>query len=266
MGLHLGSGSYLGRTRRARLARHFALVESEYAPRAELAEHAHARPYLCFVLAGEYEEEVCGREFECRPGTVLLHAGERSHHDRFGARGGRCFNVELDPGWLRAHAPRALLADDVWQREPVACWPLLRRLHAGLDERAMSEPELERELARLLAALARNVEPPEAPAWLAAVERRLRVGWRTPPSLAELGREAGVHPAHLTRVFRRHLGCSPGAFVRALRTEAAARELSGGRRSLSEIAAASGFCDQSHLTRVFVRQTGVTPGGYRKLG
>lgn len=263
MSVRLGSGSYLGHVRRTRAGRHFALVESEYAPHARLEEHSHARPYLCFVLAGDSEEGICGRIFACGPGTVVLHAGERSHSDHFGARGGRCLNVELDPGWLRAHAPRTLLADDVWHASPVACWPLLRRIHGSLGE-LRGERELERELERLLSALASAAETPaHETTWLAGVERHLRASGRSPPSLAALAREAGVHPNHLTRAFRRRFGCSPGAYSRALRTEAVARELCEGGRALSEIAAAFGYFDQSHLTRAFARQTGLPPGGYR---
>jgi len=263
MSLRLRSGSYLGRTRRARPGRRFALVESEYAPHARLEEHAHDRPYLCFVLAGEYQEDVCGRAFACHAGTVVLHSRERSHRDTFGARGGRCFNVELDAGWLRANAAPALLADDVWHASPVACWPLLRRVHARLGERGGDDGEVERDLAHLLAALPSVASARDEPGWLADVERRLRESWRAPPGLAALARAAGVHPNHLTRAFRRRFGCSLGQFVRALRTEAAAREICGGGRALSDVALDAGFCDQSHLNRVFGRAVGVTPGEYR---
>jgi AraC-like DNA-binding protein len=36
------------------------------------------------------------------------------------------------------------------------------------------------------------------------------------------------------------------------------------RLSLSDVAAACGFADQSHLTRVFTRMVGVTPGAWRR--
>jgi AraC-like DNA-binding protein len=36
------------------------------------------------------------------------------------------------------------------------------------------------------------------------------------------------------------------------------------KQSISEIAFASGFADQSHMTRVFLRKVGITPGEWRR--
>ena len=47
------------------------------------------------------------------------------------------------------------------------------------------------------------------------------------------------------------------------RVEFAARELTGTRLPLSEIAIAAGFCDQSHFTRLFKQHTGMSPQEYR---
>jgi AraC family transcriptional regulator len=40
--------------------------------------------------------------------------------------------------------------------------------------------------------------------------------------------------------------------------------LQGNRHSIAEIAAVTGFSDQSHLTRLFKRQFDITPQLYRK--
>ncbi len=64
------------------------------------------------------------------------------------------------------------------------------------------------------------------------------------------------------RAFRSAYGMAPSDYQRQLRLRAA-RQLIAGGRPLSEIAARTGFADQSHLTRWFARYYGVTPGGYR---
>jgi len=75
-----------------------------------------------------------------------------------------------------------------------------------------------------------------------------------------------VHPAHLARVFRAREGCSIGEFARRCRIEWAASQLATTSASLSTLAHAAGFCDQSHFTRVFARQLGMSPGRYRTMG
>jgi AraC-like DNA-binding protein len=44
-----------------------------------------------------------------------------------------------------------------------------------------------------------------------------------------------------------------------------AKRLLQGKQSVSEIAYASGFADQSHMTRVFLRKVGISPGEWRRI-
>jgi AraC-like DNA-binding protein len=49
------------------------------------------------------------------------------------------------------------------------------------------------------------------------------------------------------------------------RIELAKEKLRDGRSSLSDVALACGFTDQSHLTRIFSRLVGITPGAWRRV-
>jgi AraC-like DNA-binding protein len=75
---------------------------------------------------------------------------------------------------------------------------------------------------------------------------------------------AGVHPVHLTRVFRLHYGTPVGAYVRGLRLDWAAGRLTASGQCIAEIALQAGFYDQSHFTRAFKRRFGLTPRAYRR--
>jgi len=103
------------------------------------------------------------------------------------------------------------------------------------------------------------------PAWLDDVVDYLHARVADEIRLADLARLAGVHPAHLNRVFRKRHGCSVGEYIRQLRVDLAARELAASRKPIADIAAAMGFADQSHFSRVFARRAGMSPGRYRKL-
>jgi AraC family transcriptional regulator len=67
---------------------------------------------------------------------------------------------------------------------------------------------------------------------------------------------------HLARLFKQALGSPPHQYLIRLRVQSAVALLraGAGKRSLADVALASGFSDQSHLTRHVKRVLGVTPG------
>jgi AraC-like DNA-binding protein len=77
------------------------------------------------------------------------------------------------------------------------------------------------------------------------------VGW--------LARQAGLSERSLSRLFERHVGMPPAAYLRILRFNRAVRRLRAGRtEGLAEIALAVGFTDQSHMARDLRELGGVT--------
>ena len=86
-----------------------------------------------------------------------------------------------------------------------------------------------------------------------------------PQSLSELARRIGLHPIYVARAFRTRFGCTVGEYVRCLRVERARRLLHHTRLALCEVAAQSGYSDQSHMTRDFKRAFDQSPGAYRRL-
>jgi AraC family transcriptional regulator len=70
-----------------------------------------------------------------------------------------------------------------------------------------------------------------------------------PIEVAALAKLAGRSPFHFTRVFTRSVGISPHRYVVHLRLQRAIDLVRDGRTGLAEIAACTGFADQSHLSR-----------------
>jgi AraC-like DNA-binding protein len=81
--------------------------------------------------------------------------------------------------------------------------------------------------------------------------------------LAELAGIAGMSVFHFARQFKQSAGVTPHAFLVQKRVERGRDMLNRTDLSLSEIAIAAGFSDQSHFARHFRQIVGMTPGQFR---
>jgi AraC family transcriptional regulator, regulatory protein of adaptative response / methylated-DNA-[protein]-cysteine methyltransferase len=85
------------------------------------------------------------------------------------------------------------------------------------------------------------------------------------PTLAVLGKQAGLSPAHLQRVFKRVVGVSPRQFADACRLDRLKHGLKGGD-SVTTAMFAAGYGSSSRLYEKAGGQLGMTPGEYRGGG
>jgi AraC family transcriptional regulator len=80
-----------------------------------------------------------------------------------------------------------------------------------------------------------------------------------PLGVATLAKLTNRSQFHFSRAFTRSVGVSPYRYVVHLRVQRAVALVREGKFSLAEIAARTGFADQSHLTRWVRRVHGVSP-------
>jgi AraC family transcriptional regulator of adaptative response/methylated-DNA-[protein]-cysteine methyltransferase len=85
------------------------------------------------------------------------------------------------------------------------------------------------------------------------------------PSLTELGRQAGLSPAHLQRLFKRITGVTPRQYADACRVGRLKRRLRE-RRTVTTALYEAGYGASSRLYERAAAQLGMTPGAYRKGG
>jgi AraC-like DNA-binding protein len=85
-----------------------------------------------------------------------------------------------------------------------------------------------------------------------------------PLRLADLARQAGLEPTHFIRSFRAETGCTPMAWLRRCRVEAAIGDLAAGGATLGVLARRWGFHDAFHLSKAVKAVTGQAPSSLRK--
>lgn len=243
-----------------------SLVRHECA--RSVPEHSHAHAFIMLLLEGRYRERVHEERIECLPMSVVFHPEGMVHQDDIVSDGARFLTVEVSPAMLAGEGCRSDAVRSVRDLTGGPSVWLMLGLLRDLATASHSPLAVEEPVAELLQVLAHPVPADHTnrePAWLSRVDRLLDARYRCAVPLLELAEEAGVHPVHLSRVFKRARGHSIRAAVHRRRILEACRLLQDSRRSLAEIALLTGFCDQSHLCSVVRRVTGFSPRGMRQL-
>jgi AraC-like DNA-binding protein len=122
------------------------------------------------------------------------------------------------------------------------------------------------EMCREYCSLVRQYAPAGHSALVRKAAGYLEVHLGQPFELAELARYCSVHPAHLSRQFKKETGRTPTDFLNSLRIREAKLLLRLDRRPVEEIASKLGFGDPAYFARVFKKQEGMTPSQYRNSG
>lgn len=93
----------------------------------------------------------------------------------------------------------------------------------------------------------------------------IRANLGTPLTLARLGAQAGLSPAHLQRLFKRVVGVSPRRFADACRLDALKSKLKSGDTVTTALTGV-GYGSSSRLYERAADRLGMTPGQYQKGG
>jgi len=251
------------------------LLTAEYRDH-EFAPHWHDAYTIPVIVAGAECYRYRGEHHVAEAGSVPiinpgeLHTGSKAVDDGWQYRVMYApvdFIRELageiagKPQTLPWFAPGVIRDADLAQRLAHAH----RLLEAGEDALAAEAAMLD----ALSTLLVRYAQTSPASARLATddnrvalMQERLTGDLVEPVTLAEVAKAAGLSPFHAARLFTQTTGLPPHAWRNQMRLQRALAPLRAGS-SVTDVAAASGFTDQSHFTRHFRRMFGVPPGQWQ---
>jgi AraC family transcriptional regulator len=225
-------------------------------------EHSHSEAHYLLFMQGRYLSTAHGAPGLASQPMLIYNPPGVVHRDCFEADGkdGRFFTISVPAGAIAdlLMPNYALVLDQ-------AALQAAERIAALAQRQGYEALQLESLCTELLARTALTLEASLelAPRWLKRAQALLHDDCGKSLSLAEVAREAGVHPVHLTRVFRRYLRCTPGEYLRRCRLDKAAALIAADAARLSEIAQTCGYVDQAHLSHAFRAAYGMAPGAYR---
>jgi AraC family transcriptional regulator len=263
----LKGGQYYGEQIRSLAIAGLTLSETRYQPCSSVPLHCHEHAYFCMIRRGTYREEYGGGNHRCcGPLMLAFHPPEEVHAEQFDDDEVRSFNVEITSSWLRGiHGNVSMVQPFDAQGGPLAT--IMMRLFDEFERPDVSSSLVIEGLTLQLLGLSVREKRSDSdiPRWLKRVRDQLTDECAVSFTLTALAAEAGVQPSYLACAFRRHFGCTVGAFVRRQRVELACQQLANTDMPLAVIALRTGFADQSHFTRTLKRLIGLTPSAYRKL-
>jgi AraC family transcriptional regulator len=263
----LTGGNFYGSVASKRAVGGAIFTELQHSRARKLPAHSHELPFFCLFFGGDYAEKYCHRDVQFRPFTLSFRPAGNLHQDEIGPRGARMFGIEVEPEWrrrLQACSGNLGVAYDFEGGELL--WlglKLYSETRTPLDPRDLQVESLVSELLGLVACKPERCLTP--PYWLRRLREKLHAEFRERLTMDDLAREAGVHPVHLSRVFRRVTGKGIGEYVHRLRIREACERMIHPEASLAEISSELGFADQSHFTRIFHSIAGTSPGSFRAM-
>ncbi len=244
----------------------FVVSEVQYEACRYQPRHDHGEARLIVTVRGGFTEDWERLSHTCGPDSVLMRPAGEMHTNRYSAKGALCINVRFGAEWsdrleeygIRGGSNGSAEVRSVADR-------LYRELRAGDSALPIAIQCGVLEIMSLFSRLQSPRRERHAPHWIESTKELLRSRLNGPPDLFETARLAGVHPAHLSRVFRQFTGMTIGTYLRRQRVDFACSLLRESQRSLADIALEAGFCDQAHFSRMFRRQIGVSPKEFRSL-
>lgn len=109
------------------------------------------------------------------------------------------------------------------------------------------------------------LQPARPASRLMALRAQVQAALERPWTVAQMAQQAAISPSRLHELFQLELQTTPRAWLAGLRLARACELLAATRMPIAEVAARSGFADQSALSHAMRRARGQTPAAWRKL-
>ena len=243
--------------------------------------HYHLDWHVGLVAAGVQRQSFQGQSLLLTPGTIQLMPPGEVHDGVSAAEGAYTLKTfRLSPALLKGLGEEVTgrhrlpsQAATVLHDEPLA--DHLIGMHAALQD-ATPDPLLqegrvmdlfESLFGRLLRPVPQSIPGSLTPRQFSHIRDFVEAGLGEKIVLEDLAGLLDLDRFRFLKLFKRGVGMTPHAWLLRLRLERAVELMTTGRdRSITEIAHAVGFFDQSHFTRAFREAYGVTPARFQRSG
>lgn len=233
---------------------------TDYDAQSKIELHAHENDYLSVLIKGTYLEEGQKVNSGIGPGEILYRPAGYEHANCFMEKGGRCFNIELDPSFSEVYACQ--LPEHFLQHKSGA-FPLFYHLY--LSAKGGFNPySVEECVVNWLGEMKASKSSKSTLGWIEQTRKILDEELHTFHALVDLSERVHVHPVYLARQFKTRTGLTVGAYQLARKLESAFAMLLKEETSITQVSLTHGFFDDAHFIRSFRARYGYSPHQFRR--
>lgn len=229
-----------------------ALAWAFYDEAIEYPTHNHGE--ACFMLNGSsvYRETLGSKTYYHPAHALIWRQPNIVHNDGFADPNSQSFSIFLNDDLIQQIAEVGSIPSEFTESNTDLVY-LAGRLRKEFQNWGVGSELITEGLILEMLGHAQKLNVPQhrqPPYWLTKTIDKLETEFMFRHTNQNLAAEAGVHPVHFARTFRRYHGKTVGSYLKERRIQRAMVLLEN-KLSLSEIAYQCGFSDQSQFNKAF---------------
>ncbi len=248
---------FLGNTSGRFRQKSFSVSVVHYSEKVSEDWHYHENIHLSSVLVGGNRESRKSREIIAVPGKIMTYVEGEIHRNRNTAHPSLNLNIELFSEFFKNELRFSNLSCDH------SSYLSLLKVYYELQINDCYTEESVQQIIESLFSIDRSKRSPD---WIHTIKTLLNDRWDEFVALEEISKELGLHPVTISKGFAKHTGYTLADYMRSLKIKHAVFMILNSSLSLSHIAHACGFADQSHMYRLFKAYIGFNPKALKQVG
>ena len=266
---NLEKGKFYGTSKKHFHLNGLTIVDSEFYHFSDCPWHYHENPHFAFTTAGNLVETHKKKHIQLSAGCLLYNHGDDPHCNSEYSDFVSALHIDIDPNWFKKYDINYSRIEGVKEISN----PIIKNIFYNLFKEVKcfdnaSHLSIEGLVLQSVSEMihANLLETSAKPAWLFKLKDLLYARYNESISLKEIALEINIHPVYLCQQFPIYFHCTLGEYIRKIKIEKAVELMfQNPHQSLTGIAYASGFSDQSHFIRLFKKNIGVAPLAFRKM-
>lgn len=252
---NLEKGKFYGNSKQQFHVNGLTIVNSEFYHYTDCPWHYHQNAHFAFTTRGNLIETHKKKQIQLSGGCLLYNHSQEAHCNSKYSEFVSALHIDIDMNWFKKYNINFSVIEGVRGIKN----PVLKNIFYNIFKEVKfidnaSYLAIEGMVLQSVNEMIRTnlLQTSGKPSWVFKTKDLLYDRFDEKISLEEIALEINIHPVYLCQQFPIYFQCTFGDYIRKIKVEKAIELMFNKQHySLTEIAYACGFSDQSHFIRIF---------------